>query len=93
MTWEQIGTAEAGYLYRAAIFGGWLVKEVQDVSTVLPDWSGNMPAIRNEHGYEWRSSITFVPDPNHEWDLTVDYVADSKYRKGLKEEYFKTIGT
>jgi hypothetical protein len=73
MNWESIDQKYSGYLYRAPIFGGWLVKEVHDVSTILPDWSANIPGIRNEQGYEFRSSITFVPDPNHEWDLNKEY--------------------
>lgn len=50
---------------RTKVFGGWLVSAISDVNTVLPDGIG----IRNDQGYEWRTSITFVPDPNHEWTL------------------------
>ena len=72
--WEQVGNPEqADCLYRAPIFGGWLVRDVQVVMTSIPDYYGNGGAFRKEQGHEQRSSMTFVPDPNHEWDLTKQY--------------------
>lgn len=46
---------------RAKVFGGWLVKFAEDVFTNL--YSDSTPIT----GYEWRSAVTFIPDPNHDW--------------------------
>ena len=59
MNWEEIDPET----YRAKIFGGWLVKTVHDAVTYF---GKDQPA---EWGYQWRSAITFVPDPNHEWKI------------------------
>lgn len=57
--WENVSHNSGGYLSRMKVPGGWLVREVMDVMTFN----------RDEHntGYEWRSSICFMPDINHEW--------------------------
>jgi len=65
LQWEEIEHNNGFYLRRSKIHGGWLVTAISDVMTVLPDGNG----IRNDQAYEWRTSITFVPDPNHEWKL------------------------
>lgn len=58
MEWERIIDNHGSYLYRTSILGGWLVKVVDDVflNGVLTQ-------------YEFRSSITFVPDINHDWKI------------------------
>ncbi len=61
MTWEEI---EAG-LERAAIFGGWLVRSTTSVSHCMVD--GGV-----QDGWDWRESITFVPDPVHQWALNTE---------------------
>ena len=49
---------------RAKIFGGWLVIYDSDVAhNMLQDGRGF------ETGWDWRPAMTFVPDPNHEWEL------------------------
>lgn len=59
--WEDIKNNSGGYLYRAKVIGGWLVKLTEDVITYKDDgYSTN--------NYEYRSSITFVPDSKHEWN-------------------------
>jgi len=62
LSWEEIKQNQAGYLSRAKVPNGWLVKEAHDVHITIPDTN-----ILDNHGYEWTSSITFVPDPKHEW--------------------------
>ena len=57
--WEELRQTQAGYLYRAQVPGGWLVKEVQDVGIVL---NGSL-----DHGYSWQSTLVFIPDPTHSW--------------------------
>ena len=52
-------TVIEGSLYRLKIFGGWLVSEISDVDTV--DANNQV------------TSICFVPDPKHEWDLNEEY--------------------
>lgn len=50
-----------GYLHRINVPGGWLVIFSNDKLTL--DEQGETMA-----GCEYRSSITFYPDPNHEWN-------------------------
>lgn len=70
MRWEKVETNHAQSLYRSPVFGGWLVMSVDDVRS--PVYTGyNQPEYHE--GYEWKSSISFVPDPNHEWDLSKEY--------------------
>lgn len=64
LKWEEIDHDLGFYVRRTKVFGGWLVTTTSDVYTVRNDGSGG---IYNEAGYEWRTSITFVPDPKHEW--------------------------
>ena len=52
-----------GYLHRINVPGGWLVIFTNDVMTL--DTQGEMIIDK-----EYRSSITFYPDPNHEWKAT-----------------------
>lgn len=62
LEWEEIKQNHAGTLFRVKVVGGWLVKEVQDCSTLLFDG-------RLEQGLQWTSSITFVPDPLNIWKI------------------------
>jgi hypothetical protein len=61
--WEEIKQNTAGILFRYKLSNGWLVKEVQDVHLELNDGRN----LLNHTGFEWSSSITFVPDSAHEW--------------------------
>lgn len=66
LDWENIENNQGEYINRAKIFGGWLVTVTNNVMTQV--YKGyTIP--ENEDGYEWRTSITFVPDLNHEWKL------------------------
>jgi hypothetical protein len=60
LEWEDLKQDTAGHIQRAAIPGGWLVRQVDDVCS---DYTGN----GTESGYEWRTSMAFVPDPDHVW--------------------------
>lgn len=60
MEWEQVEPE----LQRVKVPGGWLVKAYTDVIHYTPDFNQVMT-----HGYDWRISICFVPDPNHEWKI------------------------
>lgn len=62
MVWQEIKQNHGGYLYRAKVPNGWLVKAVEDVVLVTQE-SGK------QDGYSWTSSITFVPDPEHSWEV------------------------
>lgn len=64
ITWEKVEQDQAGYLYRTKVPGGWLVKDVQDVLT-----TDEQAGLRMHQDYEWRSSLCFVPDPNHSWEI------------------------
>lgn len=58
LIWEEIPHDKGAIkICRAAIFGGWLV------------FVENRITIRATTQYP----ITFVPDPNHEWDLKKSY--------------------
>lgn len=59
VVWEDVISNNGEYLRRAKIHGGWLVKVVVDASGI---YQGQMM-----QGVEYRSSLCFVPDPNHEW--------------------------
>lgn len=48
---------------RTKVIGGWLVKSYQDVMVSLHE---DQP---KQEGYEWRESMVFVPDINHEWEI------------------------
>lgn len=61
LEWEDIKDSESGYLRRAKIPGGWLVKMVDDV------FHDNAECADRMFNMDWRSSICFVPDPEHLW--------------------------
>ena len=63
--WENIPQDTAGILQRTKVPGGWLVKEVHDVYVTIADY---IP-VQEGLGYTWTSTLTFVPDINHEWDI------------------------
>lgn len=67
MNWEQISETE----WRAIVPGGWLVKVETQASTVRHDGY----SAQGDFGWEWRTALAFVPDPNHEWDLKKEVVA------------------
>ena len=58
--WEGIDT-DQGTLWRLKVEGGWLVKVDYEVIQHFPDG-------RFESGWDWRPSLTFVPDPTHKWN-------------------------
>ncbi len=58
LKWEMIDS----YHKRAPIPGGWLVKAFEDV---FEDRSNYGQGIVS--GWQWRVTMCFVPDPNHEW--------------------------
>lgn len=60
LKWEQI-TGD-GYTWRLLVFGGWLVRYDNDALT-------NVGPYHAQVGYQWRSCMVFVPDPQHKWDL------------------------
>lgn len=58
--WEKV---EDG-MYRTRTPSGWLVRESSEVAHIGND--------KNEYittGYDWRVSLTFVPDPDGLWLL------------------------
>jgi hypothetical protein len=60
INWESID----GYTFRSKVFGGWLVKVLEDVVHL------DSPRHSNSvNGYDWRVAMTFVPDPEHEWTV------------------------
>lgn len=63
LEWENIEHNHGNYLVRAKVFGGWLVMSTDDVQTLRNDGY----TLNPESGYEWRTSIAFVPDIKHEW--------------------------
>lgn len=60
MEWEQIDA----YHERAEVHGGWLVKAYAEVSNFSDD--GRLL----HQGYDLRIAMTFVPDPQHVWEIT-----------------------
>lgn len=66
LEWEEIKHDNGFYLRRTKLFNGWLVSAIYDQLSPTQYSNGY---ITNSPGYEWHGSITFVPDPNHEWKL------------------------
>lgn len=58
MEWEQIDF----YLFRVKVLGGWIVK--YEVGVVY-----NTDHAGMSEGWDWRTSICFVPDEGHYWKL------------------------
>jgi len=73
--WQEVPQPHLAKLYRAKVFGGWLVKTVDEVLTPTFLQQGR---FERSPEMEWRTSITFVPDPKHEWDLDKDYSPGAK---------------
>jgi hypothetical protein len=59
MKWEDVEYC----MVRARVPGGWLVKHTDDVNVSLHE------GVSPQTGYEWRTSLCFVPDPNNEWKI------------------------
>ena len=60
MEWEEIDS----YHRRAKVHGGWLVKAYEDVF--------HLADLQKGDGWDWRVSMTFVPDPDHKWEIPTD---------------------
>jgi hypothetical protein len=60
MNWEDI---EDGLKRARVPCIGWLVKATEDVHVSLHEDQ------RPQAGYEWTSSVTFVPDPHGSWEI------------------------
>lgn len=56
LDFEDIGS-NYGDVSRAKVPGGWLVLMSYDVHHT----DGGT-------GWDWRPTLTFIPDPNHEWE-------------------------
>lgn len=67
LTWELIPTNHSFRLYRTPVFGGWLIKSTDEVISTIDD---GYRKPKHEQGVEFRSSLTFIPDPIHQWNLT-----------------------
>lgn len=63
LVWEGIDKTHE----RAKVIGGWLVKSCQDVLVSMHE---DMPPTE---GYEYRETMCFVPDPEHEWGKVAKY--------------------
>lgn len=59
LNWESIEHNHRGYIYRAKVPGGWIVRLYED--NQISD--GGLPYIN-----AITHSITFIPDPKHLWD-------------------------
>lgn len=64
LTFKRVRTSGImGKLSRAKVPGGWLV-------LVVNKYSQYQEFHTNEEGY--RSSLTFLPDPTHQWEKEVE---------------------
>lgn len=62
LVWESIEDPLSSCgTYRAKVFGGWLIRCVEHVLTPHPNSSNG------QEGYEWTSSMVFIPDALHVW--------------------------
>ena len=65
MIWEEMPNYNYGTIYRRTkVFGGWLVESCADVYH-----TGDPTCSRIGIGFDYRVSVTFVPDSLHEWEL------------------------
>lgn len=62
--WELIFTSEdkISETWRAKVIGGWIIRDFHCAYYV----DQKLCTIRD---YSLASSITFIPDPNHEWSI------------------------
>jgi len=62
MKWQVIEDADKHYaqMERLLVPTGWLVRVIDSVPREYTDG-------RFEDGYQWRTSLVFVPDPTHDW--------------------------
>lgn len=84
--WEPIEHSHGCYLSRASVPGGWLVLCTENVfhGELLPH------ALKGDELYnrDWRSSITFVPDPDHRWASSESTVPTAKLTTHQYAEFF-----
>ena len=62
--WEEVESSPSisAYIFRAKVPGGWLIRVVEDVVHDQSAYGhGLVP------GWDWRTSICFVPDQVGEW--------------------------
>lgn len=64
LTFEPLESNQ-GNFFRAKVPGGWLIMSEQDVMHNEPNYGRD--GFRS--GFDWRTSVTFVPDPTHEWKV------------------------
>lgn len=64
LVFEEVKSNLGDTLWRAPIPGGWLVKVTSEVIHQNPQQG-------MQSGWDWRSSITFVPDKAHSWKVEV----------------------
>ena len=64
MIWEDIESNLSGYYRRTKVFGGWLVQVTEEVIHDQRECGRGMVG-----GWDWRTSLCFVPDLNHEWKI------------------------
>ncbi len=60
--WEDVPQDHAGTMSRMRVPGGWLVKIVDDVNIYM-----GRDQAHPQGGYEWRTTMAFVPDPEYRW--------------------------
>lgn len=91
LVWNQIDK----YHYIAQVPGGWMFKAYEDVAHVYPRHN-------TQYSNDWRTSVTFIPDPSHmyagEWAhlcagsaLATMEVTNKPEMKVSDREYLKDI--
>lgn len=60
LNWEVIDKDDRA-MCRAKVPGGWIIRESMEVMTNVNETC--------QQGYEWRTTIAFIPDPAHAWVL------------------------
>ncbi len=62
ITFEALPNNFRYNMERAKVPGGWLVRECTDCAHIGPELNEYITT-----GYDWRVTLTFVPDPEHKW--------------------------
>ena len=65
LIWEEVKQDTGGTLQRVKVPNGWLVKETHEVYLSMKNGS----FITENNGHTWTSSLAFIPDADHRWEI------------------------
>lgn len=75
LEWESIDN----YHLRAKVFGGWLVKAMEDVIH-----NTDQQGMRS--GWDFRVAMCFVPDPEYKWEVETEDMRKARAEEDARLE-------